>query len=251
MPESLALVGLLRSRAGGGRARADLRAGLAIRGSWPPRTFSSATTAPSPIRASALWSTCHPTPMSSLSAMRSRASSARCARTAVASTPRARWRAVSSTSSGRTRWSTSSRDGQTSRSGRFCRRGRSELSGSSITSSARRSNRVDRRAARVRRPGRSRGQGPGRERPARGRDGPDRARPPVAGERAPDRRFPAADPERAFLTRSASRRPLRPPALPRLPSDLLRVLRASARVEAPLEPAELPLELAPAVEALA
>ena len=54
----------------------------------------------------------------------------------------------------------------------------------------------------------------------------------------------------ALLTGSTSRRPLRPPPLPCLLSDLQRMLGAGARVKAPLEPAELALELAPAVEAL-
>src|SRR4029077_16686923 len=104
----------------------------------------------------------------------------------------------------------------------------------------------DFRAARVRRPGGRRGQGARRERPAGGCDRADRPRTAAAGERAPDRRLPAASPERPRLAGlTSSMRPLRSPPLAGLPSDLLCVLGAGAGVQAPLEPAELALELAP------
>src|SRR4029078_7475400 len=70
-------------------------------------------------------------------------------------------------------------------------------------------------------------------------------------ERAPARRLQPAGSGRPFLLASAaSGRPLRPPPLPGLLPDLLRVLRAGTRAEPPLEPAQLALELPPAVKAV-
>src|SRR5213592_972607 len=107
---------------------------------------------------------------------------------------------------------------------------------------------MDLGAARARRPGRRRGQGAGRERPARSRHRADRAWSTAAGKRAADRRLPAASSGSARL--APPRRALGAAPLTSLLPNLLGVLGAGARVEAPLEPAELALELAPAVESL-